>query len=143
MPFIKISPEQVMQYWDYIKDCIAESLPPYVLENSDSLLKIQEHLLIGSMECWLGIQGAETYAVAITQVVRDEAAGTLNLLIFSLNVLYQKSQHAWREGLEILKIYGRSKNCTNIVAYTNQPVVKDLVRLLGGNSDWSFLKFEL
>lgn len=141
--FIKLRSDQVMEYWNYIRDCLVESLPPYISEKSNNLLQVQENLLVSKMECWLGMKESQTYAVVITQIVKDECAGEVNLLLFSLNVLYEQDQNIWKEGLDHFKKYAKSKNCNQVIAYSNKDEVKSLVRMLGGNTDWSVLMFNL
>ena len=50
MKLLKLSPEQLMTHWPYVKECILLALPPYVEEKSENILRIQEQLLLGILE---------------------------------------------------------------------------------------------
>lgn len=143
MSFIKITPEQIMHYWNYLRDCIEEALPPYIKNNPESFIKIQENLLIGKMECFIGIEGSQTYAVAITQVVFDECTNTKNLLLFSLNVIQEKNKEIWVEGLEFLKRYAKGKGCFKLIAYSLNPNAIGIAAKLGGDVETRILMFDV
>ena len=89
MKLLKLSAKQIMEHWLYVKECITLALPPYVTENVDNILRIQEQLLIGSLECWACVRDdtGEFYGIVTTQIVADEATQPgckRNILIFWL-----------------------------------------------------------
>jgi hypothetical protein len=133
-----------MQYWPQIKECINAALPPHVKDSADSILHIQESLLVGRLELWMGYEpGDQTkvYAVATTCFVTDEVSLTKNLLVYTLSTLNPHPQDIWQESLQYLSRYARSKNCANIIAYTSQKEIESLVQRIGGNLEWKLVFF--
>ena len=145
MKLLKLSPEQLMQHWPYVKECILLALPPYVAESADSIIRIQEQLLIGSLECWACIreETGEFYGIVTTQIVADEATMTKNLLLFSVTLTEEHEHEIWREGYVYLSRYAASKGCNSIVAYTNQEAMIMLAKGFGADTEWRLLKFPI
>ena len=145
MKLLKLSPEQLMQYWPYVRECIILALPPYVTSNADNIIRIQEQLLIGSLECWACIEDTigEFCGIVTTQVVVDEATLTKNLFLFSVTLTEEHDHSIWQEGYVYLSKYAASKGCGSIIAYTNQESVVMLAKHLGADTDWHLLKFPI
>jgi len=146
MEITKLNPQDIMNYWPQIKECINASLPPHIKDCAESLLKIQENLLIGILDCWMGYEPgnqSKVYALATTGIVTDEFSGTRNLLVYTLSTLNPHPQAIWHESLEYLSKYARSKNCENIIAYTNLPEVENIVLRIGGDTSWKLLYFKM
>ena len=145
MKLLKLSAEQLMQHWPYVRECITLALPPYVTSNADNMIRIQEQLLVGSLECWACIED-ETgvfYGIVTTQIVVDEATLTKNLFLFSVTLTEAHEHSIWQEGYIYLSKYAASKGCSSIIAYTNQESVIMLARSLGADTDWKLLRFPI
>ncbi len=145
MKLLKLSPEQLMQHWPYVKECIILALPPQVTSNADNIIRIQEQLLIGALECWACLED-ETgvfYGIVTTQIVADEATLTKSLFLFSITLTEEHEQSIWQEGYVYLSKYAKSKGCNSIIAYTNQESVVMLARSLGADVEWRLLKFPI
>lgn len=138
---IKLGPHQIMEYWTYVKECILEALPPQTTE--DNLLQVQEQLLTGEMECWLGMKEQTPYAVVVTQILPDQSSGTKNLLIFSLAIIDDHDSLIWTEGYETFSKYARVKECKKILAYSNNSVMIKVAEKLGADTSWRVITFTL
>ncbi len=145
MKLLRLSPEQLMLHWPYVKECITLALPPYVTSDADNIIRIQEQLLIGSLECWACVsdETGEFYGIITTQVVADEATMTKNLFLFSVTLTEEHEHSIWQEGYVYLSKYAASKGCNSIIAYTNQKSVIMLANSLGGDTAWRLLKFPI
>lgn len=146
MEITRLIPQQVMEYWPQIKECINTALPPHVKNSDESMLKIQEQLLVGKLECWMAHAAgnqAIVYAVATTCFVVDEISETKNLLVYTLATLNPHSQDLWTTSYEVLARYAAAKGCQNILAYSDLPEVRNIVARLGGNCEWQLLYFPL
>jgi len=142
----KLTPEQVMEYWPQIRECIEVSLPPLVRADAESILRVQESLLLGRLECWVASETRDltkTLGIATTCFVTDEISLTKNLLIYTATTIAPHSQDLWSVSYGVLARYARSRNCKNIIAYSEQPEVINLVERIGGTSNWRILYFEL
>jgi hypothetical protein len=134
-----------MEYWPYIKECIVLALPPYVKSDPENILRIQEKLLVGTLECWglLDPESGQLYGVMTTQIVVDDITGTKNLLIFSLTLTEEHEFDIWNDGYEAMMKYAKFKQCTSIMAYTNRNDMKEIAMKLGGDVEWSLINFPL
>ena len=134
-----------MQHWPYVRECIILALPPYVTSDANNMLRIQEQLLVGSLDCWAWIEDAtgQFYGIVTTQIAVDEATLTKNLFIFSATLTEQHEDSIWREGYVYLSKYAVSKGCSSIISYTNQESLIMLAKRLGADTEWHLLKFPL
>ncbi len=145
MKLLKLSPEQLMEHWPYVKECIILALPPYVTCDVDNILRIQEQLLIGSLECWACVNDAsgEFLGIATTQVVVDEVTMTKNLFLFSVTLTEESEDYIWQEGYLHFSRYAVSKGCNAIIAYTDRQSIVMLANRLGADTTWHLLKFPI
>ena len=145
MKLLKFSPIQIMENWPYIKECISLSLPPYVLGSQDAMLRIQEQLLVEYLDCWACVNDelGTLFGIMTTRVAVDDITLTKNLLIFTITLTEEHENDVWLEGYEYLSKYAESRNCTSIIAYTNQEHVIALADNLRGDTSWRMLQFSL
>ena len=143
MKLLKLSPEQLMQQWPYVKECILLALPPFVSNNTENILRIQEMLLVNTLECWACINenSNQFYGILTTQLIVDEITLTRNLFIFSITLTEEHEDIIWNEGYAEMMKYAVAKNCTNIIAYSNQQAVINKAEQLGADVSWRFLNF--
>ena len=145
MRLLKFSPAQIMENWPYIKECISLSLPPYVLASQDAILRIQEQLLVEYLECWACVNDelGTLFGIVTTQIAVDELTLSKNLLIFTITLTEEHENDVWLEGYEYLSKYAKARNCSFIIAYTNQEHVISLAENLQGDTSWRMLQFPL
>ncbi len=144
MKLIKLLPAQIMEYWEYIRECIAEALPPFVEDNSSSFLVIQEQLLIGSMQCWFITHDTVPsiiYAVVTTRTVIDDSTFTKNLLLFSVTSTEDHPVGMWEEAYSKFKLYAKSQYCNKIIAFSDNELVIRLAKSLGADINWRLIQF--
>lgn len=145
MKLLKFSPTQIMENWPYIKECILLSLPPYVLASQDTLLRIQEQLLVEYLECWACVEDdlKKFLGIVTTQIAVDDLTLTRNLLIFTVTITEEHEDDIWLQGYEYLSKYAKVRGCASIIAYTNQEQVVMLATRLQGDTSWRMLRFPL
>ena len=142
MRLLKLLPEQVMHYWPDIRACIEVAMPPYVVNNSDSMLYIQEQLLVGSIECWVAFDPG-VCGVMTTQVVSDPVSACRNLLIYSLAIIGEHSEDLWQLAAEQMRRYASAKQCANIIAYSNNEHMLHIAEKLGADTSYRLITFSL
>ena len=145
MKLLKFSPTQIMENWPYIKECIALSLPPYVLASSDAMLRIQEQLLVEYLECWACVDDklGELFGIVTTKIAVDDLTLTKNLLVFTITITEAHEHSVWSDGYYYLSKYATAKGCASIIAYTNQESVVALANSIKGDTSWRLLQFAL
>lgn len=129
-------PDQVAKLWDYIKFAIAESAPPTVGDTERLARSALVALLNGKAQCWLmyEVQGSTRRfeAVVITQIVSDSIAATKSVLVYCLYGHDKISESSWKDGLKTLIKWAAARGCEAIVGYTENPVVVERAKQLGG-----------
>ena len=145
MIILRLLPEQIMQLWEPIKTCIQASLPPHALNSVDGLVYIQEQLLLGSIQCWLGQEANSNMpcVIATTQIVHDPASNMRNLLIYTVTAIANHSQTIWTEALKVMREFALSNQCVHIIAYSNQLDAIAIVESLGGDASWRLMTITL
>jgi hypothetical protein len=143
MKLLKLSPEQLMQHWPYVKECILLAMPPFVTNTTENILRIQSMLLVSTLECWACIDNnsGQFYGILTTQISADEITLTRNLLIFSITLTEEHEDIIWNEGYTEMMKYAKARGCTNIIAYSNQQLVIDKAEKLGADVSWRFISF--
>ena len=139
----KLLPEQVMSYWDDIKACIEAALPPYVGSNPDAMVYIQEQLLVGNIECWAAFEEKKLCGVMTTQITYDSVSKTKNLLIYSITIVSGHTDELWQLAAEKMRAYATAKQCSNIIAYSNNDQMIHIAEKLGADSSYRLLTFSL
>ena len=145
MIILRLLPAQIMQLWAPIKACIQASLPPHVANSVEGLVYIQEQLLLGSIQCWLGREENSNTPciVATTQIVHDSVSNVRNLLIYTVTTVASHSQTMWAEALQTMRDFAHSNQCANIIAYSNQPDALAVIESLGGDISWRLITIVL
>jgi len=143
----KLLPEQISTFWDIIKYAIENTLPPIVGEHPDKLNRILSAALSGKVSVWAvhtkHEEGNKFEAIALTNILYDEVSETKNLLIYCLygyNIISKKS---WEFGIRKLAEHAKAEGCNQIVAYTTSSHIVNMVNKLGGNTEQTFISFDV
>jgi hypothetical protein len=147
----RLANDQISRYWNDIQDGIAASVPPLVDDTGSALNQIMENLLLRKMQAWLlyDEQGtaeqpvAKIYALVVTQIWEEPGSLTRNLLVYALCGYASIPEELWKSGLEGLRAWARKKECKSIVAYTRVQRMVDVVNMLGGDTQTTFLQLEV
>ena len=143
----KLLPEQVSAYWDIIKHAIECSLPPIVGEHPDKMNRILSACLTGQLDVWAEYvkseEGSKFEGIAVTQFLYDEPSGTKNLLIYCLYGYNPIDVGSWGRSLITIAKYAKEMKCNQIVGYTNVEHLVNLAKGLGGNTDYTFISWNV
>lgn len=141
---VKLLPEQIADWWDVLCPALEMSLPPVAAWGDPGRTNnIFSALQRGEMQCWQsysladgnGTKAAKIHGFAFTAPIYDSCSGTRNLLIYaacSVDASRPFLDAKWIEGIEVLRRYAKAKGFHQIVGYTDQDRVKQIVRRLGG-----------
>jgi hypothetical protein len=138
--FLKLLPDQIMRYWDEIKESVDAALPPHVEPN---YVRIQEQFLTGEMDCWVSYVDNVIRTIITTQVITDTVTDTRQFLIFSVTSVEEHTSKTWPEMYTALLKYARSKGCSRAVAYTSNVGFKLLAEQYGADCTWYLLSWEI
>ena len=140
-------PDQVSNFWDIIKYAIEESLPPIAGESPDKMNKILAALLIGKGQCWAsydkGDKGNKFEGIVITKVLYDDISDTKNLLIYCLYGYEDVSKESWLSGFKSLVKFATGQDCSQIIGYTDIPLILKMVERFKGETKYTFVRIPL
>jgi len=142
----KLLPDQISKFWPIVKYAVEQSLPPVVGEHPDKMNRILSSALCNHIDVWVSYTKGEDNkfeGIVLTEILYDEASGTKNLLIYCLYGYDLVSNESWMQGLVNLVKYAKAKQCNQIVAYTKEEVIIKLVKRLGGETDYTFISFDV
>lgn len=142
-----LTPEQVSNFWDIIKYAIEQSLPPIVGDHPDKMNRILSSLLSSQTQCWASYtrigDTPKFEGIVLTKMIYDDASDTKNLLIYCLYGYEEVAKESWVKGLVSLIKYANSKECEQIIAYTEIPYIVEVAKQLGGETKYTFLSFNV
>lgn len=140
---VKLFPEQVGEYWNFLMPAIRDSLPPTA--DPDSMMSnVLEGLLQGLLHCWIVTnENCDIKAVCTTTFSFDVGTGTKNLIIYSLYWFTQLGKNEILEGIEILSTFAQANNCKRVCAYSCSPQVIKAAKMLNGNVNYRYITFEV
>jgi len=143
----KLLPEQVAEHWSVIKYAVEESLPPIVGDHLDKMNRLLASALSGKVDVWASYkrveEGIKFEGIVLTELLHDDVSNTRNLLIYCLYGYVDVDKQSWIEGMKILAGYAKSKYCSRVIAYSSLPYIINLSKLLGANTDYTFISFDV
>ena len=147
----RLASDQLSRYWNDIRDALMASVPPLAEPTGAAVNQIMENILLRKMQAWLLYEDDGTpeqpavkiYALVITQIWQEPGSLTRNLLIYALYGYSFVPEPLWRSGLAGLRAWAKKKDCRSIVAYTRVQRIVDVVKMLGGDTDTTFLQLEV
>jgi hypothetical protein len=143
----KLMPDQISNFWDIIKYAIEESLPPIAGESPDKMNKILAALLIGKAQCWAIYDKTEKEnrfeGIMITKVLYDDISDTKNLLIYCLYGYEKISKKNWFIGIKSLVKFATGQGCSQIIGYSDAPLILKMVERLKGETKYTFVRIPL
>lgn len=143
---IRLTTDQISNFWDIIKYSVEESLPSVAKLEAGTMGEILDDLLSGTADCWVSYQRGNNNkidGVVVTKVVIDDISRTRNLLIYSVFAYTQSVKESWLEGLVVLGKWAKSKKCYQVLGFTTEPKVVQIVNKLGGDSSTTLVKFNV
>lgn len=138
---LQMLPEQVVAKWDYLEALFLSSLPvQYQTEHSAvSMLKA---ILMEDCQVWQIISDEqEVLGYGITHLKVDSIIDMRYLFLYLLVAENVVSVPMWKDALQALKNYARSRACVSVQAITVIEEVKRLASMLGGSNEQTLIEF--
>jgi hypothetical protein len=149
---VKMSAEQVSNYWPSIRDTLQAAVPPLAKADKEHMNFLLEKLLRSDeMFAWILCEnqgeGEDTqtkiYAMLITVIDRDLGTGARSLLIYALYSYIFVKEHLWVQAINTLKHHAREMGCFQITAFTKVPRVVTIAQDLGFTTGMQLLTLEV
>ena len=143
----KLLPDQISAFWDILKYAIEESIPPIVSKNPNSMNNILASLLCGRAHCWAsytkGEEGNRFEGIVITKILYDDISDTKNLLLYCLYGYEDVDKKSWIDGFKSLIKFATAQGCSQIIGYSDVPLMIRLANKLGGETKYTFCRIPL
>lgn len=140
---IKMLPEQITKHWDTIRFTLERSIPPVTYQSPETMNRILESALIGSIQVWAIFDSEEIVGILTTTLTIDGPSQVKNLIVYSLFGFKKISDKVWESCYEGLRKYASDNACHRMGAYTSSSSVMDLVKRLGGDTSYHFVTVEV
>lgn len=123
---VQLTVEQITEYWPDISKTFEAWIPK---------TQVLEELMTLRMQCWLVVPGDEIKAVILTRIEYDSLLRVNQLLIYWMYSFgVGLSGLPWREGLAQLFKYAASRECSNVIVWTENPHLADFLIKVGGST---------
>jgi len=140
---LKLLPDQVVRYWEFIGQSIYYTLPPIVGESPERMNNILASILAGGLTVWMSYSIIDSIkkvsGIVVTQIVADEPSLTKTLLIYSIYAPDGFGDQEWIEGFRGLSEYAKSRGCARITAYTINDQIIKRAEQFGGDTSYRFI----
>lgn len=143
MSLLELSDDEVAELWDRgIREKLEEALSVQVKQNPRLMNNIYLSIMSGDMKLYAFLKDRVTLALALTCFQYDYPMERKFLLLYALVGLEKVEDKSWKEGFEALRKIASTLNCSGISAYTANPRVVELVKLLGGTLE-TYISLEI
>jgi len=145
---IKLAPHDVTRFWGELKRAALAAVPPTTSDLEEHTNNVLAAIVKGDLECWiLAEEGSDperlAKGVAFIGTVLDSFSMTKNLLIYGIFSYERVSVKLWADGLTTLRGEAKRKGCNLIIAYTSEPRVLEIVKMLGGDTSTTLITLEV
>ena len=146
---LKLSDDQVVRYWEDIKDAIVAAVPPLAESGIAHTTQLLENILMGQLQVWILAESkgndlaVDTKGTVVTTVWKDIGTGARSLLIYALWGYSFIEAPLWQDGLETLRKFARAERCTKIVSYSKVPRIIQIAEGLGANTETRLITLEV
>lgn len=133
----KLTPDQVAEYWDDLKEAIGNALPPVAGGNEEVLNYVLARLLAEHMQCWVSRRDGKIYGIGTTTVFEDPCSGSKDLLLYTVYAMPGADKELWVEAYETVKKWAVAQGCSRFVGYTTNPEMVKVLEKFGAEF-WTY-----
>ena len=132
---LKLSPDQVSERWESLKVAIEKSLPPFLKDGPIKMENILEAIVKDIMHCWVIEDDEGLAAIATTTFMPDPGTQLISLFIYTITSLRPVDINEWQENFKVFAKWGRSRGCSNVIAFTDVDRIVEIAKSLGGTAN--------
>lgn len=141
---VLLLPDQVMHYWNLIKDGLVQTLPPYVTNSPHKIEEMMMGFILGKAQCWVYVsEGPKVKVIMVTRNIHDDFTDSDILEITSLVSEDKVTGEEWIDGFETLRKYAKGRKCDKIVFYTDNELILKITKKLGFNPTYIYSEYKL
>lgn len=133
--FIKLQPEQITCFWEYIKKGMIESYEVPVKFQQDFAIKSLSNLLIGMTQCWVGTyvddKGDRRLHYIVTTKIVDGDYGDKLLLVDSFYSVMPVNKEIFLESYKSISEFAKANDCNYLIAVRKNKGIEKMLLDLG------------
>ena len=134
---VKLLPEQIAKYWEYVKYAALNSLPPGTDYTQEMVENALENLLSDILQCWWVVTeedgGADfkLHAILITGFFYDNVTKENTLRVCHAFGFLDMSKELWEDAINTLIEFAKAKDCTSLDAFTENEAILRVGKMYG------------
>ena len=136
---LQLKPEEISKLWGIIKPAVLNALPVFTGERQYVGNGLLNKMLIGQVQCWVSYRDGDlkqSRGIMTTTIVEDEFTGTRNLLLYTAFAFEPLEERDYLEGFKYLKSYCAQMKCENVICYTENERLLQVIKRLNGMSSY-------
>ena len=139
--FIKLLPEQIAGNWEVVKYSMRRAMAEVAdLDSDEAMSRVLEEILVGKLSVWVSVpkkkkdddEDGLIDMIVTTTVSSDYCSGTDSLLIYTVYSPRGTCLESWLEGYKTLSREALRLGCKQIIAYSNDRKIINIVKKLEG-----------
>ena len=142
--FTKYPQTEIKKYWDVFKKHLEENLPPTSIGLKINLDEVFAKLMTDEMQMWIFINDKEeVLGFIVTAFSQELGFNFKNLVIYAAIATMPIDDNMWKTALSQVRDFAKKYECKRILAYTCNPRVLKIIKMLGGNTDFHLTTLEV
>jgi hypothetical protein len=139
---IHMIPEQVSQNWDFFAPVIEASLPPAILEMSDTMAIVLASILTEDLIIWVyvGDEDDQVKFILSTTTWADPVTGQKMLMVYTFTGIRDVVHSELIDAIDTLKRFAEANEMISIIAYTTDNTIVDVFKRLGYFANYTLLE---
>lgn len=140
---VKLSPEQISNYWRLIEIAIKVSVIPTVGIDQDKVDRIRDSLFEGKAVCWAEGDEKSPRTIVVTSIKEDPLSGTRNMLIYCAHGFRKADSVEYMEMVRVLGLYAKARGCSHVISYVANDKILRLMKKYGASAEYTLVVFPL
>jgi hypothetical protein len=143
--FSKVTIKEVQENWEDIKNTVLTFEHPVLnIKRKDFLGNAYASMIEDKLQLWkFTDKDFKVRGILITCIIGDILLDRRKLLILSVYALEHIAEDEWEEAFQIINKFAKEERCEQIVTYTQNPRIIELIKNLKGHTDWVYATWEV
>jgi len=140
---IRLLPDQVIKEWEVVKYAISQANHEQLFATEEGVKDHLRQVIAGVMHVWAIVQDDEFAGVAVTRFNTDQSVGVKRLEIYALFGFKVIKNKTWATCFVALRRFAEAKNCSFIMALSDNQAVLRLADKLGADTEQRMIVFKI
>lgn len=140
---VALQNDQISRNWAELSGYVQKALPPSAEALREKMEFLLTEILQGKMQVWTILVDGKICGVILTTVVLEDLSRTQNLQIFCVYGVSSIPHEEWPNVFNTLHKYAKSRDCENIIGYTANDKLIEVLEKFGGEAKYKFFSIPL